>query len=185
MVTRFSCWCAASKLGLLGGWRLYIGGLKEIIMVDIKQIIEISKKYSEAFDKKNKRFQDWKNVAYPIVNSTVQKIKNELVEQNAFFKNNLYVKGNEVSGICFWSGKIMAPLSDPPTEEGFEIHFAPISNGKINVFVVGHKIDDHADSYSIGLIEEPSMITEEIVMEYVLKGIEAVQKTSYLFIGDE
>lgn len=154
-------------------------------MIDIKQIIDISKKYADAFEKKGKRFQDWKNIGYPIVNSTVQNIHKELVSQNDFFKSNLYLRGNETVGISLSSGKIMVPLSEPPTESGFEIHFAPISNGKISVFVVGHKIDDHADSYSIGLIEDPSMITEEIVMEYVLKGIEAVQKTSYLFIGDE
>ncbi len=151
----------------------------------MNKIIDISKNYLDALEKKGKRFQDWKAIGYPMVNTTVQKIQKEMITQNDFFKSNLYVRGNETSGICLSSGKIMVPLSDPPVEEGFEIHFSPISNGKINVFVIGHRIDENASGYSIGLIEDPSSITEQVVMEYVLKGIEAVQKTSYLFVGDE
>lgn len=155
-------------------------------MTKIDSIVQLSQKYLDSHNKQIFRFETWSNSTSSIVQQTLRKICKEIINQNKFFKSNLYVYDeNPREGIFIKSGKISVPSKEPLSEEGFEIHFTPLYNGKIHVYAFGHTIDRNAELKTIAVIDDLSILNEEKVIELFYIGFERIYKTSYLFLGDE
>jgi hypothetical protein len=153
-------------------------------MSTIDNIINESKKYLDGHVNQVKRFKAWETTR-PIVKDALNKICDNMIASNDYFKSNLFViDAKENPGVYIKSGQMPVPLTDGVMEQGFQIHFLPISNGRIFVFAYGHNIDGNAKQIDIEFIDDPSELTETKVIELVLKGIQEARKTSYLFAGD-
>ncbi len=68
-------------------------------------------------------------------------------------------------------------------ERGFALHFKPLLNGRIEVFCVGHSRRTDAPPFSklLYIYDYPHELTPEVVEEQVLRMLELVHKTSFLF----
>ena len=157
-------------------------------MADIIEIVELSKLYLDAFDKRNERFILWTTgQVYEIVQETLHKITNQITKENDFFKSNLYVSTgeNKINGLSIRSGKLSIPASNE-FEGGFEICFTPLFNGKIHVYVFEHSLNDsHPKHHTIAVVDNLSDITEQAVIDYVYTALNIVYKSSLLFAGEE
>lgn len=155
-------------------------------MTDITNILQLSQKYLDSHNRQIFRFEKWENSTFPIVQQTLRKVCKEISSQNNFFKGNLYVCDEKpIDGVYVKSGKISVPSKESLFEEGFQIHFTPLYNGKIHVYVFGHTIDSNAELTTIEVIDDPTTLTEEKIIELFYLGLESIYKTSYLFIGDK
>jgi len=153
-------------------------------MATINDIIEESKKYLDGYSEQVKRFNAWRT-SLPTIKTSLDKICNAVIANNDYFKSNLFVGGaSESTGVFIKSGSVSVPLSNGASEQGFQINFVPLANGRVLVFANGHSTSSNGQQINIELIDDPSILTESKVTELVLKGIETVRKTSYLFMGD-
>ena len=168
------------------------------------ELVELSKKYEEAFTKRNKRFYAWtEGGVCTRVAETLESIVGEIKMENPFFQSNLYSGVNFSEArkdgkvyfskseryAYFRSGKM--PKSSYSAEgvgavnffeNGFEMIFAPLTNGKIHVHIYGHWGEDENRNHdSIELIDDPNILTREKVIDLVYKGLEKIQGTCFLF----
>ena len=153
-------------------------------MKTFEDILELSKQYLEAHAKQTTRFKAWQEVL-PTIKKTLDTICNLLIANNGYFKNNLYVIQQLAEGdVYIKSGSMLVPISNNGSENGFQIHFSQLSNGKALVYAFGHSITTTPTQINIEIIDDPTVLTEQKIIELVFQGLNAVLRTSYMFIGD-
>jgi hypothetical protein len=155
-------------------------------MANLNQILEISNEYLNAHDRMNARFLQWTtNGTFEVVRSTLNKIVQTIQDQNDYFKSNLYVVGEvPLQGVSLKSGKMPYPLTDGEIEQGFQIHFEPLANGKIHVYAIGHEQRDRQNYHTLEVISDLSEISDQKVIDLVYDGLKIVKNTSFLFIAE-
>lgn len=154
-------------------------------MKDLNDIIRLSEKYEDAFQQQRERYAAWNHGGHKIVKDTLDRIAKEIIDNNDYFKSNLYVTADSpIGSVTINSGKMPIPNSDN-FEEGFLIGFALLANAKILVYAYEHhESDKNPTSHRIQVIDDPNLITEGLVTDLVFKGLEKVYKSSTLFIGN-
>ncbi len=173
--------------------------------MDYTRILNVAKEYVEKHDLRNARFIEWNTIKADYTKKILVEISNEIVENNEWFKSNLYVdevKANMKSD----SGKLMSsnpmrtvilrsgaiPVLSYTSEDsnskrsivesGFQLHFGPTINGKINVLAFGHSIENESEvKKSIKIIDHPKDIDDEIIIKCIIEAFEFFKTTSYLF----
>ncbi|TPN85805.1 hypothetical protein [Aquimarina algicola] len=154
-------------------------------MNGIDQIVELSKEYLNAHNRMNERFKKWNENKFDVVKSTLNKVREQLINENDFFVNNLYVNSDEnKTQVSLRAGQTIVPNSEK-FEKGFEINFFQINNGKIYACYYNNSIDKNSISNELFLFDNLEEITEEKVLELVYDGIKKSMKSSFLFNGDK
>jgi hypothetical protein len=141
-------------------------------MKDINNILEITQKYNEAYKMKAIRFQNWSEQTKEFVRQTLLELCKQISNNNYFFQGNISVDRRNES-VCLISGQITVPSDSTLFENGFEIYFMPLQNGKIHVYAIEHSISSEGIVHSIEIINDSLSLTEE-----------KIYKSSFLFIGD-
>lgn len=176
-------------------------------MADLKTLEEVAKGYNQAFDQRNKRFVAWTagGVA-DTVKGLLSKIVMHLASHNEYFAQNLFVDEYFPSimegGVkleCKPMRSLFIRSGDMPlvrydgggsstllSEKGFQIHFSPLLNGKIHVYVTDHTTPDSEEGKykTLAIVEDSSSLNEEKVIELVESGISYALRTSYLLEGE-
>lgn len=152
-------------------------------MKDINNILEIAQKYNEAYKMKAIRLQNWSEQTKEFVRQTLQELCKQISINNYFFQGNISVDTLNKS-VCLMSGQITVPSDTTLFENGFEIHFMPLQNGKIHVYAIEHSISSEGMIHPIEIINDCLTLTEEKITDLVFIGLEKIYKSSFLFIGD-
>jgi hypothetical protein len=156
-------------------------------MKKLQDIITLSKKYDEAFDRRNERLKIWGETTLPLVKSVLENLSLALIEEVSFYKSNMYVSGHvntPLDGVSIRCGtQIVTNTND--RENGFCIQFSPANNGKIHVIAYSHSLaESEQRGEEIGLVD-PEELNNESIIDFVSQGIEKVQSSSQLFYGYE
>ena len=175
-------------------------------MENANELTKIANEYLAAFDNRNKRFKAWTEGGIgDFVKSVLTEIKDDLQKNVAYFTSNIYV-GEETAQmetdnrtlynqsmrtLILRSGAM--PVStfkaskgssfSSIIEEGFQIRFNPMLNGKIHVFVYGHHYQGKEPEYkNLEVVDDPQKLTKEKIQELVSLGLTYAKTTSFLFL---
>lgn len=145
----------------------------------------------------------------PAVKAQLEGIVTDIIAANSYFANKLtvgeYVATTNVGGETLKAGELRSVFVQSARREllrfelpdvhkhqnvslmesGFELHFSPQLNGRINAYAFGHVYgEDEGQAAPFGIIssfDNPEELTLETVEEVFLRFMEFVQPTSYLF----
>lgn len=150
-------------------------------MKTMSDIYDLLDTYPSAERRMRDRIQDWENI-HLVVKDVLEEVCSFITKNNDYFKNNLYTGVFPQGDKIVWIKSGLNPVRfNDNRENGFQIQFAPIANGKILVVAFPHYIDNKSEARVIDLIEDPKILTKDKVFDLVFKAIEAISKTSYLF----
>ncbi len=168
-------------------------------------IINETNEYINAFKERNDRYKTWvADGKADYVMKILEEIKELIIKENDYFKSNLYVKevysrithngkslySKHMKTIMLFSGKVTAHGYESEnqkdfysiTESGFQLHFKITLNGKINVIVYGHYLEDReAEMKLLEVINHPKELTSDKIQELVIEGLKFAKTTSFLF----
>ncbi len=156
-------------------------------MAELQDIVTLSSEYIFAHNQVKERQAAWNLGAFKLTRETLEEIKTEIISQNEYFNANLYVStlGNSpMKSLCLMSGNISVTTSNNTlSEKGFEIHFHIMANGKIHCYALEHIFDESRDGkyHSLEVVENPSDLTKQKVIDLVYLGMSKIYKSSYLF----
>lgn len=154
-------------------------------MKNIQDIITLSKKYDEAFDRRNERLKVWAETTLPFVKGVLNNLSLAMIEEVKFYNANLQVSGHEnvpLKGVSILCGTQRVTITDE-VEVGFHIQFSPANNGKIHIIAFPHNLNQNDVAGEIIALVDPEELTNERIVDFVYQGINKVQSSSQLFYG--
>ena len=171
----------------------------------VNDILNMANKYADGLKKVIHRRDQWIEI-YPKIIDHLQEVATYLNENSTykqpFYVDKLHAFNEEMNGTCseipsitFRAGEMPMMVTFTNTggevkayfEEGFKITFSPTITGQIVVIIFPHysNLDQTPPAYkTMAVINEPEYITNEVVDQIILKGLEAAYFSSFTGLAE-